>query len=682
MELFLGCPQKVPDCDPSNSLQHLLLVANSLDNVLRIYHVEENTFFNAPNPLFPLSMSVGEYPTNLSIDPNGRYAFVVNALSGDISLVDLDPHVYAEVDADADACTSFCGSVCPKPEGVEYLDARCLAGVSRVALTPTGFPQPEDVVTIPGELGKPTWDPGVPLPVYVSLIGTGQLAKLSFQYPTDNGTKPVLKLEQLIDVEGSPSGLALTADGSRLFAADESKNSIIVLDTLAMTIERIEIGHPSRKLAISPDGSVLYIASQNDGQVSMLNLETLQLKMPGDARIEAVDPERSSQGFEFGGVVRSIGFVYGVEIKYFTFDLKTKVYTTELLTQAELDEKLKEDPDYKEEAVKTFAFISNLDGNFQIIDAINHRLVDAYPHLGAACPENSVKLLVDQKEVPKDTLKACLDEPGCKYPMLAEYDRFSGKDDEDRDIYNGIFVHTSQTRDEFWTLTWEGMLPKTKDTTTGKFEDLTLIDSRADLDFSSLGVQVGDLVEVTSEPVSDPAECKLNPKEFTIDSVEMNRLVLLANPGPGPEVCWPKNLKYQIRAAQSWVVIAARSGLMERPEMVPWQKDLPDSHPVYDNGLIKFTLFAPGQNPDTGQPYPIKRDTVWSFETSDGYTRLIYQPPVKYSLAGGLVSVDTTEGESEEEREDDFVFVLYQASNLLYRFDPNNLGGSNIAFIR
>ncbi len=328
---FIGCAQNVSSCVGSE--HHLLLIANSFGNDLRIFDVEDSNFFEAPEPLFPLSIPVGELPVSLAIDPTGRYAFVVNAVSQDISLVDLA----------ADA----------------------LMEVSRVSLLSPGENlqpgetlQPEFVaVPQPG-----TWDTQTPLPIYVSYVSplesgqiSGHIAVLNFQYPDATVTPSIpLNLTLLqppvdIGVDGSmPSGLALTKDGSTLFVADEGLTTIYKIDTATKTVTNsIDVGGPSRRLALTSDESKLYVIPNTSGFI--LNPITNVLSVGSE--ISVVDTNSGSllTTIQIPDVPRSVTFVDGL-----TLSVDSENYSSQGT------------------AVSQFAWVSDLDGTVYVVDAENN----------------------------------------------------------------------------------------------------------------------------------------------------------------------------------------------------------------------------------------------------------------------------------------------------------------------
>jgi hypothetical protein len=336
---FKGCSQNVDPCVGSE--HHLLLIANSLSNDLRIFDVDASNFFVAPEALFPLTIPVGESPVSLAIDPLGQYAFVVNAVSQNVSLVDLAMNQLVEVDTDANT-TTHAAELDPQSD-------RALAGVSRVGFALYGDVQPEYIVAPPQDIN---WDKTKPLKIYVSLLATGQIAVLSFQYPDkDAGTPQRLDLLELVTVGGMPSGLALTKDGSKLFVADEDLDTIYMIDTTIspMTFVAIGVGGSSRRLALTPDESALYVIHSQTPDISVVDVAT------GTRYAQwytICNSTTLGDTIHFGGMPRSVVFVEDdTNALQVTIDAASKSF-------------------------KTLAYVSNLNGDVYLVDAVNHCVID------------------------------------------------------------------------------------------------------------------------------------------------------------------------------------------------------------------------------------------------------------------------------------------------------------------
>ncbi len=89
----------------------------------------------------------------------------------------------------------------------------------------------------------------------------------------DTSTRTV---SRRVSVPGKPTGLALSADATRLFVTcDSPQPSIVVLSAQSgETLRTIPAGHRPQHPVLAPDGSRLYVCNQFDNDVSILAADT------------------------------------------------------------------------------------------------------------------------------------------------------------------------------------------------------------------------------------------------------------------------------------------------------------------------------------------------------------------------------------------------------------------------
>ena len=76
----------------------------------------------------------------------------------------------------------------------------------------------------------------------------------------------------IIPIAGSPSGLAVTPDGSSLYVALQGSNSVGVISTTSNSLTTtIPVGTSPVQLAISPTGALVYVANQTSNTVSVIS---------------------------------------------------------------------------------------------------------------------------------------------------------------------------------------------------------------------------------------------------------------------------------------------------------------------------------------------------------------------------------------------------------------------------
>jgi len=101
--------------------------------------------------------------------------------------------------------------------------------------------------------------------LYVAEAGAGQVAVV------DLATGSV---SARIPLEGSPTGLALSPDGARLFVTDASpRGKVYIVATAGATpVGSIVVGHTPYAVAASPDGQTLYACNRFDNNVAVVSL--------------------------------------------------------------------------------------------------------------------------------------------------------------------------------------------------------------------------------------------------------------------------------------------------------------------------------------------------------------------------------------------------------------------------
>lgn len=681
MAAFKGCPQEEPGC-MADAAHHLLLVANLLSDDLRIFDMEEHRFFTSNNPLMPFRIPVGPHPTALAVDPNGEFAFVANQLGRDVSLVDLKKMVEMDTDGNPLPSTAAKSLECCSPsdesEGKCAQSDRCRAGVSRVELGgELGF-EPEAVVAPPPLDPANPWDRNTPLPVYVSVPAAGKIARLEFTYPDAALAREAgLGSKEDYAFGGTPSGLVLNKSGSMLFAADESESSILWIETATGNHGRIEVGGPTRRVAIAPDGT-LYALRLDTNRIALVNASInppARIPAGEPALPTAKNPEGDGMDIVLPGIPREITFVKGQKI--LVGDVPYPGIDPE--TQKPLP------------PITQFAFVSNLNGNVYIVDAVNHHGIDFFPTSGPLAASPGL-VLPGKKALTAQSpeIVGCIAKPAeCPYPIFADIGLTFDNNTVKEPIYNGIWVRNGITMTDKIDLKWEGVIQGAGPFPSGRFAGWDLRDStdpsRA---FLSVGVQPGDILEILSDNANACADNKI--KEFLIESIsdvvieETPTQVLALTPVDGvqPGVCWPEAVIYQVRAKQAWTVVGTKAGSLPRlTTMVPFEPPEDPAAPrtpKYNTPTFALTMFAPAAD-SQGNPTPVARDTLWTFSLNSEYLDLAFQPYIRYQAAGALLPIDMDDGKKAEEEEaiDDRVYLLFEGSNLLLEFYPGMIESTN-----
>ncbi len=108
----------------------------------------------------------------------------------------------------------------------------------------------------------------------------------------------------IIDVPPTPSGIAISPDGTRLYVGHGfSTNAVSVIDTgIPALIDSISVDQTISRLAISPDGQTLYLNNTIGGRVLKVNAgakaiaDSLTLGQTNDLGIEVRDIALSADG--------------------------------------------------------------------------------------------------------------------------------------------------------------------------------------------------------------------------------------------------------------------------------------------------------------------------------------------------------------------------------------------------
>jgi YVTN family beta-propeller protein len=86
-----------------------------------------------------------------------------------------------------------------------------------------------------------------------------------------------------ITVNFFPDSVAVTPDGSRVYVTNQGDSTVQVIDTatnflirnqIGVGALRIGVGSGPRGVAVTPDGSKVYVANQTDGTVSVIDTAT------------------------------------------------------------------------------------------------------------------------------------------------------------------------------------------------------------------------------------------------------------------------------------------------------------------------------------------------------------------------------------------------------------------------
>jgi YVTN family beta-propeller protein len=265
-----------------------------------------------PWGLVKTTINVGAFPLFVAVNPDGTRVAVANAVTGTVSLINTATNkVIATIPVGSQAI-----GVVFDPTGNRFYAVDPI-GNSVVAVslagntvgTPTGV-GPNPFLSAIGPVGTPSAGK-----LYVSNFGnngTGNTVSV-----VDIATKQVTTLTVGSDGAG-PAGLAVSPDGTRLWVANSSVDTVAIVDTTTNKVIKtiplpsgavyvafspdghqayitngdstntvtvintanytkagtITVGQKPGAIAFSPDGSVAYVTNQLDNTVSVINTAT------------------------------------------------------------------------------------------------------------------------------------------------------------------------------------------------------------------------------------------------------------------------------------------------------------------------------------------------------------------------------------------------------------------------
>lgn len=251
--------------------------------------------------LYEWAVIDGDLPPGLSLDPAsgllagvptefGTYLFTVQVTSaGETATRNVQLLVDISVPASDLAYTTVDGT----PGFVRVLDRTTRAPLGRI----TVGSDPVDLVITPNNQF-----------VVVANAGNGSLSFISTSS---------LRVVATVPLGGSrePSALAVSPDGSRIYAASFNTDDVVVVDIGSTSVvSSIPVGAGPTDLVVSQDGNDLFVVNNGDGSVSIVDLlsgievDTI-LGTPADQYLDiALDPN----GFE--AYVTALDYVWHIQV--------------------------------------------------------------------------------------------------------------------------------------------------------------------------------------------------------------------------------------------------------------------------------------------------------------------------------------------------------------------------------
>jgi hypothetical protein len=537
-----------------------VFIGDATSDDLRVYLPGPGLFVRGPNAVSPLSIPLGLRPTAMASGrvqgPAGPLGWVaVAGPKGEVALV--DAQTYRRTRASSDDCTA--GG--PAPSCLPFPVAGLAAAGDKVVASLGG-------------------------------VAAAQLA--TFRVSVEQGA-PVLTLESLDALEGTPGAVALSSTGDRAWVVDPTA-SLIRERRADGTAVTLATASPARKVVPSPaweaDDGALHPAGE------------YLLVLLADGRLQTLDPAKGGAAADPRDATKPLAPVdFGVPVRDLVFvpcegsKCRTPLrYSTSSLVP-----------------VAALGFAALGDGTAAPV-APDAEFPQVYRPLARSWTGPSAT-------PPVLTVPGVSPAPAS--PTVAE-----------------VATTAGVTRSEGWTLTWQGLLPSL----TGRHASLSgneLAD--ASLPFVEAQVRVGDVVTLTH--LGGACGVLSAEESFPVVTVEAGRLVLDA-PRLTPAGCNDVSVAYRVQAGATapWVVYGSTSRFVGRTAMGADAPSAPLFTVVGRRAFEPPSDAATGKLPDDGPALafkvvgttPDRAGTTLSFTTSSGLTPFIVGSEGLLTTGGGL----------------------------------------------
>jgi YVTN family beta-propeller protein len=285
-----------------------LFVTNSWDDTLSV--IDTQTL--AVTATWP----VGAEPSSVVEDRAGKHLFVANRISNDISVLD------AQSGEEEKRLVAGRGSsyLTLSPDGSRIYATHVYPNAQRVRTDSDNRKAPESEVTVIDAARAVVVDhlqlPGIAGVFHVAVSGDGRLGAVAEYHPknlvplahlehggafaytltlfgADIGKIPVeIPLDELERYAALPFGVAIAPDKSRIYVSCGGAESVTVIDIVRLlrfvhthkapfaqdlaasanyVVARISVGRDPRGLALSRDGSKLFVANRLDDAISVID---------------------------------------------------------------------------------------------------------------------------------------------------------------------------------------------------------------------------------------------------------------------------------------------------------------------------------------------------------------------------------------------------------------------------
>jgi gliding motility-associated-like protein len=203
---------------------------------------------------------VGNHPHGIAISPDGSKVYVTNLLSSSVSVINtVNDMVIATIPVGVNP-----DGICISPDGNTLYVAN--DGSNTVSVIDLSTKQLVANIPVKGALGIAITPDGKRV-YFATLAGVGVI---------NTSTNTVVTT---VPVTGVLQCIAITPDGSTVYAGNIGSNSVAVISTSTNTLVATipAVGYPWG-ITISPDGSTVYVSDLTAGTVSILSTATNSLE--------------------------------------------------------------------------------------------------------------------------------------------------------------------------------------------------------------------------------------------------------------------------------------------------------------------------------------------------------------------------------------------------------------------
>jgi serine/threonine-protein kinase len=251
------------------------------------------------------AIQIGNSPSAISSDPDGRIVYVVNSASDTVSVVDLDTRAVAAtipvgdeplaIAVDADGTRGYVANRGSDSVSVIDLDTRTVLATTPVGDDPTAItltPDGTRAYVCNSESGDisviDTSTDAVTATIFVTGLpwswlsdaaispdGTRILVSITSKL-TDDGVKVVDATSGRVVADirtgEAPQGVVISEDGRRAYVANSGSDTVSVIDVANEAVTtNVPVGSVPLNVALSPDGRIAYVTNSSDGTVSKID---------------------------------------------------------------------------------------------------------------------------------------------------------------------------------------------------------------------------------------------------------------------------------------------------------------------------------------------------------------------------------------------------------------------------